>query len=124
MLGRRQSPPWVPPGPDPHKQGTRVYHRHEPDPIRAAAIEATGVLWGFEDRGSDIPSVDAWEGSLPDGLDGVEFETDVPPDRGGRPRWARWIGPRPGVHWNEYEGRMEIHVRVTKNSHNRGESNG
>jgi hypothetical protein len=50
---------WIPPGPDRAKTGSRRYYRHEPDPVNAAAIEKSGVLWGYKDQYTDIPSVDA-----------------------------------------------------------------
>lgn len=43
------------------------------------------------------PSVDAYLGPLPPGARGIEFTTDVPPDAGAQPGYARWTGPRSGV---------------------------
>jgi hypothetical protein len=44
---------------------------------------------------------------------GIEFTTDVPPDRGSPPGQAVWSGPRPGV---TVEGDYaEIRVHITKN---------
>jgi hypothetical protein len=46
---------------------------------------------------SDIPKAKAYEGSLPEGAEGIEFTTDIDPDSGGRPGHPRWSGLRPGV---------------------------
>ena len=59
--------------------------------------EQTGEMWGRAPRNSDIPKVQAWEGPLPEGKQGVEFYTDVAPDTGGAPGRPTWSGPRPGV---------------------------
>lgn len=55
---------------------------------------ASGEIWGTADRGSSNPSVDAWEGHLPDDKPGVEFYTDAIPTPGQPPGWARWLGGR------------------------------
>jgi hypothetical protein len=41
--------------------------------------------------------VEAYDGPLPNGTRGIEFETDVPPDSGGAPGKPTWRGPRDGV---------------------------
>jgi hypothetical protein len=54
-------------------------------------------VWGRANRGSDTPSVDAWDGPLPADRHGIEFYTDVSPSPGSPPQRARWLGPRQGV---------------------------
>ena len=54
-------------------------------------------IHGEADRGSFFPSIDAWRGELPGDKPGVEFYTDVPPDRGTPPGTARWSGDRQGL---------------------------
>jgi hypothetical protein len=79
----------------------------------------TGEIWGTYDRdmmgGRSLhPSVDAYHGPLPPGQRGVEFVTDVPPDRETAPWLARWKGPREGV---RIEGDYaKIEVVVTQNT--------
>jgi hypothetical protein len=49
-------------------------------------------------RGSDIPSVKAYRGNLPNNARGVEFETSVAPTKGsGSPYEARWYVGTSGV---------------------------
>jgi hypothetical protein len=43
------------------------------------------------------PSVDAYVGRLPNGVRGIEFDTEIEPDAGLPPGRARWTGPRTGV---------------------------
>jgi hypothetical protein len=86
------------------------YHRVE-SPTQTSAVAwqqvETGVLRGTVNRWMALPSVDAWEGPLPEGVRGIEFQTDVPPDPGRPPGRARWTGPRDGVSidgdWAEIE---------------------
>jgi hypothetical protein len=66
----------------------------------AALQLASSEIWG-RCNGNTYqaarPSVDAYVGPLPSRARGIEFETDIPPDRGLPPYRARWTGPRPGV---------------------------
>jgi hypothetical protein len=73
---------------------------------------ASGELWGRANRGSDTPSVDAWDGPLPADRHGIEFYTDVPPSTGSPPHRARWLGPRQGVSISG--GWAKIRVTITK----------
>jgi hypothetical protein len=59
--------------------------------------KASREIWGREARGGNRPKVKAYVGPLPEGLSGIEFETDLPPDRGCPPGHAYWSGPRSGV---------------------------
>jgi len=77
-----------------------VYHRLE-SPTQTSADaqkqQASQEIWGRPPRFSEIPAVQAYTGPLPGGAKGIEFETDVPPDRGSPRGQAYWRGPRPGV---------------------------
>jgi hypothetical protein len=99
-----------------------VYHRRETStqtPEVARQQEASGEIWGSCNRDqmggrSSVPSVDAYVGPLIGPQRGVEFETDVPPDRETPPWLARWTGPRPGV---RIEGEYaKIRAVVTRNT--------
>jgi hypothetical protein len=76
--------------------------------------QQSGELWGRAARWSDIPKVKAYVGPLPEGAEGIEFTTGVPPDPGVPPGRAEWTGPRPGViveaEW------AKIHIVITKNT--------
>jgi hypothetical protein len=77
------------------------FYRTDPrDIIRKVA--GSGEVWGSCPRNyfqSDIPKVKAYDGHLPDGVHGFEFETDVEPDKGGVPGKPTWSynKKRPGV---------------------------
>lgn len=97
--------------------GVRTFHRLESGTQTAetaAKQRRSGAVWGRPNRGSDMPSVDAYEGPLPSGKRGIEFETSVTPNRGSPPGRARWYGDRPGLR-NE-DGFAKLCVRVTKNT--------
>jgi hypothetical protein len=97
-----------------------VYHRLE-SPTQTVEVarkqEQSGEIWGTYNRDmmggrSNRPSVDAYVGPLPDGVRGIEFETDVAPDGGTPPYRARWTGPREGV---RIQGDFAaISVRITR----------
>src|SRR5438105_15684426 len=95
----------------------RVYHRLESrtqTPEDARLQEQSQELWGRPARGSDILKVKAWTGPLPSGVRGIEFTTDVPPQRGCPPTRGCWIGPRPGVRVEG--GYAKIRIQVTRNT--------
>jgi hypothetical protein len=80
--------------------------------------ERSGEIWGTYDTlfGAPAvrPSVDAYEGPLPEGAAGIEFETDIEADVGLPPGRARWTGPRTGV---EIRGDWAvIRATITKNT--------
>jgi RHS repeat-associated protein len=80
--------------------GVPTYHRLQSPtqpPEVAAQQVASGEVWGRPPRGSWIPAVQAYSGPLPEGTRGIEFTTDVPPDRYGIPGQPTWRGPREGV---------------------------
>jgi len=94
-----------------------LYHRvasPTQTPADAAEQERANEIWGQVARGGAWPKVKAYIGALPTSADGVEFETDIPPDAGCPPGQAFWSGPRSGV---VVEGDYaKIKVRVTKNT--------
>ncbi len=74
----------------------------------------SGEFWGRPNRGADRPSVDAWNGPLPDGKHGVEFWTDVEPSPGSPPGRSRWLGPRPGVECDAEWARIRGTITKTR----------
>lgn len=70
------------------------FHRLTSSKEEVQSVLNSGELWGASPRNffqSDIPKVKAFDGPLPAGEQGFEFETDVRPDRGhvpGKPTWA------------------------------------
>ena len=93
------------------------YHRLEsPTQTSEDAAEQArlGELWGGIPFGGAQPKVQAYRGPLPEANTGVEFTTDVEPDRGTPPARAHWSGPRRGVLIEGGYARIEI--SVLKNS--------
>lgn len=99
--------------------GGRVYHRRQSRTQTADVArmqEESGEIWGTYNRdamGGRTPyaSVDAYHGPLPSGQRGIEFETDVPPDRYSPPHLARWTGPRDGVTIEGDYAKIRVTVR-------------
>jgi RHS repeat-associated protein len=97
-----------------------IFHRLESPtqtPADAKAIESSGELWGYPARGSDIPSVKAYNGPLPEGARGIEFTTPVTPTtttRGTPGSPAQWYPGTPGV--KVEADKAKIPVCVTKNT--------
>ncbi len=78
----------------------QVYHRFETrtQTVEDAQLqERTGLMGGYAARGSDIPSVKAYSGPLPEGSRGVEFKTSVEPALGSVPGQPKWYAGQPGV---------------------------
>jgi hypothetical protein len=77
-----------------------IYHRRE-SPTQTAADAAKQVqsreIWGVAVGKSPASRVRAYMGRLPEGMRGVEFDTDVVPDEGSPPGEARWTAPRLGI---------------------------
>lgn len=98
--------------------GRRRFHRLESSSQTAeiAARQTTsGELWGGVPRWGYLePVVQAYDGPLPEGRRGIEFETDVEPDVGGAPHLPTWRGPRPGVVVEG--GYAKIRVSVLRNT--------
>ena len=59
--------------------------------------EASLEIWGRPSRYNSNPQVRAYVGALPSDARGLEFETEVEPDRDCPPGIAKWSGPRAGV---------------------------
>jgi len=80
-------------------------------------VSGSGAIWGRRARNvyaSLWPAVKAWAGSLPDGVIGYEFFTDVEPDPGAAPGSPQWSEGRPGVTVLERNELVSISVIVTK----------
>jgi esterase/lipase superfamily enzyme len=74
-------------------------------------------LWGHPRQHSNIPQVQAYEGVLPTGAQGMEIYTSTAPDQGTAPGQVRWTGPRrSGVHVED--DFAKIRVRISKDSQN------
>jgi hypothetical protein len=81
-----------------------------------ALICASNELWGRPRRNffaGLFPAVKAWDGPLPDGIVGVEFYTDVPPDPWSVPGWPEWTQGQPGVAVLEKDELVAIKIIVT-----------
>jgi len=87
------------------------------DPAENAKVSASGQIWGKPRRNiyaGSKAAVKAWEGPLPEGVVGIEFFTDVPPDPGQAPGWPQWSEGHPGVIVLEPYELVAISVIVTK----------
>ena len=82
----------------------------------ARRIVASSVLRGYAPQGSDIPTVQAWPGTIPAGEYGLEFETDVSPDPRSPPGVPIWRAGSPGVRVGSDERGpyAEITIRITR----------
>jgi hypothetical protein len=75
--------------------------------------EKSQEIWGRPARGSALPSVKAYPGSLPAGR-GVEFTTDVDPQPGSAPNEARWyLNWTDGVQLRQKDGNDFACISVT-----------
>lgn len=61
-----------------------------------------------------FPAVKAWNGPLPEGIAGVEFYTNIPPDPDKVPSAPQWTQGHPGVIILEFGELVAIEVVVTK----------
>ena len=69
------------------------FHRRESPtqtPKDALVQVASGEIWGKAARGSDLPAVKAYNGGLPPGERGINFETAVAPHHLGTPFESKW----------------------------------
>lgn len=93
------------------------FHRRSfAHPEEVDAICASSQIWGRRRQNffaGLIPAVKAWEGTLPEGVVGVEFYTDVAPDPSSVPGWPEWTQGRPGVIILERDELVAIPVVVT-----------
>jgi hypothetical protein len=90
-----------------------VYHRFQDAETSKLMIES-GKAGGRPAWHSDIPKVKAFLGPLPPDRPGIEFTTDVVPDRGCPPGYAYWSGGRPGIEVLESNELVAIAVTITK----------
>lgn len=83
----------------------KIYHRkatgnENQDFYTAISQVSSGEIWGgLALYGSAFPTVRAFPGPLPEGRDGVEFETDVPPSPG---------SPRSEVYWKLHASSPQV----------------
>jgi hypothetical protein len=77
-------------------------------------MSRSGLIGGRVPFGGRQPTVQAYEGSLPDDQPGIEFWTDVEPDPGGVPGQARWSLDRPGVLSREGGEVAAIPAKISK----------
>jgi hypothetical protein len=93
------------------------HRRTNKDPSENEKVAMSGEVWG-RPRGniyaSLFPAVKAWNGTLPEGIVGFEFYTDVEPDPGRSPDWPQWGEGRPGVRAIERGELVAVSVIVTK----------
>jgi hypothetical protein len=77
-----------------------TYHRLDSPtqtPFDAIKQVESQEIWGKTPRTGYLPKVQAYLGSLPSDVRGIEFTTDIEPDPGCPPRQAFWSGEREGV---------------------------
>jgi hypothetical protein len=75
----------------------------------------SGELWGEAPKNffkSDVPKVKAYEGNLPDGEIGFEFETPVCPDPGHVPNKPTWSAKpkRAGIQSDGVFAKIKVRV--------------
>ena len=94
----------------------RAGNPHTQSDEDARKIVESSVLRGHAPQGSDIPTVQAWPGTIPPGEYGLEFETDVSPDARSPPGVPIWRAGSPGVTVGSDERGpyAEITIRVTR----------
>jgi hypothetical protein len=97
----------------------KTYHRLKSSTqTREDAVkqQESMTIEGFPERNiaqSDIPKAKAYDGSIPEGEEGIEFTTDVTPDNGSRPGKPCWSGPRLGVTVEDDRAQLKIQsIRV------------
>ena len=105
-------------GGDPHHTVTRVFHRRDNPETQTRAnvdqIIRSGELWGKAPRngfGGFEPTVQAYEGPLPEGINGFEFTTRVAPDSGGMPN-GKWHWSGDGLRTFEHEGHDMVSIPI------------
>ncbi len=94
-----------------------LFHRVENPTTQTTEIakmqEQSREIWGRPARGSGLPSVKAYPGTLPDRR-GIEFTTDIEPKPNGAPNQAQWyLGLTPGVELREHNGEDFACISVT-----------
>jgi hypothetical protein len=91
------------------------FHRLTNSPEEVRKILESGEIWGATPRNifqSDIPKVKAFAGHLPADRTGIEFETEVPPDKGhvpGKPTWSA-RPKRPGIECRGDHAKIKVRI--------------
>jgi hypothetical protein len=100
-----------------------IYHREESSSQTAqtAVLQIDSQeMWGGPARNtfqSDIPKVKAFHHKLPQDSNGmrtkkgIEFNTEVEPDRGTRPGLLYWSGEREGVRNEDGYAKIKVKIR-------------
>lgn len=91
------------------------FYRVGDSPEVVREILKSGELWGTPPRNifrSNIPKVKAYRGELPRGAKGIEFETEIAPDRGSVPDKPTWsnVPNRPGVVVEGEFAKIKVHI--------------
>ena len=89
------------------------YHRLQ-SKVWNELMSRTGHIGGRVPFGGRRPTVQAFEGPLPEDQAGIEFWTEVRPDPGGVPGQARWTLSRPGVLSREGGEVAAIPAKITR----------
>ena len=74
---------------------------------------ADGVVGGDRSYGVGFRRVHAYAGPLPEGEEGIEFRTDVEPDRGTPPHLAYWTEGSPDVSTLDLGDREIVSIATT-----------
>jgi hypothetical protein len=84
----------------------------------ANAQQASYEIMGKPARGSSLPSVKAYRGSLATSTRGIEFDTSVAPTPGsGTPHEARWYQGTAGVRLRMISGIQHAAIQWTRFDH-------
>jgi hypothetical protein len=99
-----------------------IYHRLK-SPTQSAQVAkkqiASQEMWGGPNgnhMNGETPYVMAFYGQLPGATEvrnaekGIEFSTDVAPDRNGHPWMAFWSGPRDGIRVEDGYAKIKVTV--------------
>lgn len=105
---------------DPRHTLEKIYHRIDnprtQTPEDVEKMRTSGQLWGKVPMGGTSPTVQAYEGPLPEGIDGFEFTTQVAPDKdsgSGQPGGqVRWSGEGEGMKAFESEGKDMVSIPI------------
>lgn len=106
----------------------RSFHRLE-SPSQTPEVAKMQIdsreIWGGPARNflqGQLPKVKAYENELPEDKRGIQFTTDVAPDRGCRPGLAYWSGPREGVRVEDGYAKIAVKITFCNQLDERGES--
>lgn len=98
-----------------------VYHRRESTtqtPEDAQRQVQSAEVWGLGARPNGLPAVKAYLGALPEGVRGIEFTTDIPPEPTNHPFQAMWYATTPGAQtrYDNDKDFVVLSVRVLRNT--------